>query len=235
LAGLGRKVFNSGDILLASEVQGYLQDQSVMVFEDAAARGSAIPSPTEGMVTFRKDDNALEVYDGAAFNPVGTEPGLVHINTTSFTSVSAVSVDNVFTANYSTYKFIVNSTGIASSVAIRMRASGVDVSSASYSRAGWIVRTNSTTSATVSTNDTSFAILASHGQGSTSICGDTTIYYPFEATRTNVINTTPFSSSSVFASVFSTGQLDTSASYDGFTAIFDTAISGSISIYGFRE
>jgi hypothetical protein len=82
LAGLGRKVFNSGDILLASEVQGYLQDQSVMVFEDAAARGSAIPSPTEGMVTFRKDDNALEVYDGAAFNPVGTEPGLVHIETT---------------------------------------------------------------------------------------------------------------------------------------------------------
>jgi hypothetical protein len=237
MAGAGYRTWTAGEVVTANNVQTYLQDQTVGVYAGTAARSSAILSPSEGQVSYRTDDDIVEVYDGTNWVPVSAPDtsGLVHINTTSFTSVSAVSVDNVFTANYSTYKFIVNSTGIASSVAIRMRASGVDVSSASYSRAGWIVRTNSTTSATVSTNDTSFAILASHGQGSTSICGDTTIYYPFEATRTNVINTTPFSSSSVFASVFSTGQLDTSASYDGFTAIFDTAISGSISIYGFRE
>ena len=71
MSGLGRKVFNSGDILLASEVQGYLQDQAVMVFDTAAARGSAIPTPTEGMVTFRKDDDAVEVFDGTDFVSLG--------------------------------------------------------------------------------------------------------------------------------------------------------------------
>jgi hypothetical protein len=42
-------------------------DQSVMVFDDSAARGSAIPSPIEGMVTYLKDTDAVEVYDGSGF------------------------------------------------------------------------------------------------------------------------------------------------------------------------
>jgi hypothetical protein len=66
MAGLGRKTFNSGDILLASEVQGYLQDQMVMVFDDSAARGSAIGTAdlSEGMIAYLKDTNAIEFYDG---------------------------------------------------------------------------------------------------------------------------------------------------------------------------
>jgi hypothetical protein len=136
LAGLGRKVFNSGDILLASEVQGYLQDQSVMVFEDAAARGSAIPSPTEGMVTFRKDDNALEVYDGAAFNPVGTEPGLVHIETQSPSGVASFSFSNdIFTSAYDNYFLIGYFTSTASNYILgRVRAAGSDISTTTYTQ-----------------------------------------------------------------------------------------------------
>lgn len=65
MAGLGRKTFNAGDILLASEVQGYLQDQMVMVFDDSAARGSAISTPSEGMITYLKDIKAIEFYDGS--------------------------------------------------------------------------------------------------------------------------------------------------------------------------
>jgi hypothetical protein len=71
MSGLGRKVFNSGDILLASEVQGYLQDQAVMVFADSTARGSAIPSPSEGMLTYNLDTGSLELYDGSSFIGVG--------------------------------------------------------------------------------------------------------------------------------------------------------------------
>lgn len=67
MSGLGRKIFNSGDILLASEVQGFLQDQMIMVFDDSAARGSAIASPTEGMVTYLKDTNTIEFFDGDNF------------------------------------------------------------------------------------------------------------------------------------------------------------------------
>ena len=70
MAGQGRKVFTAGDVLTAAQVQDYLQDQAVMYFADAASRATAIPSPTEGMVTYRSDIDALEVYNAASYVPV---------------------------------------------------------------------------------------------------------------------------------------------------------------------
>ena len=75
MAGLGRKVFTAGEVLEASEVNGYLMDQAVMVFADSAARTAAIPSPTEGMLTYLQDTNALEVFTGAVFEAVGGGAG----------------------------------------------------------------------------------------------------------------------------------------------------------------
>jgi hypothetical protein len=66
-----RKVFVAGEILTASDVNVNLMDQAVQVFDDSAARGSAIPSPIQGMVTYLKDSDTVEVYDGAAFNRFG--------------------------------------------------------------------------------------------------------------------------------------------------------------------
>ena len=63
----GRKTFVGGDILLASEINTFLQDQAVMVFDDAADRTTAIPSPSEGMVTYLKDVNSLQQWTGAAW------------------------------------------------------------------------------------------------------------------------------------------------------------------------
>jgi hypothetical protein len=67
MAGLGKKSFTAGEVLTASDVNGYLMDQMVMVFGGTAARGSAIPSPTEGMVTYRTDDKVVEVFNGTDF------------------------------------------------------------------------------------------------------------------------------------------------------------------------
>jgi hypothetical protein len=39
-----RQVFTAGEILTAADMND-LSDQTVMVFDDSAARGSAIPSP----------------------------------------------------------------------------------------------------------------------------------------------------------------------------------------------
>jgi hypothetical protein len=64
---MGFKTFVNGDILDASEVNDFLMKQSVMVFADAAARTTALPSPIEGMVTYLSDTDSLEVYTGAAF------------------------------------------------------------------------------------------------------------------------------------------------------------------------
>lgn len=65
-----RLVFTAGEVLEASEMN-IISDQTVMVFADAAARTAAIGTPTEGMVTYLQDVNALEVFNGATFEGVG--------------------------------------------------------------------------------------------------------------------------------------------------------------------
>lgn len=74
MSGLGRKVFTAGEVLSASDVNGYLMDQSVMVFTDEASRTSAIGTPTEGMFTYTSDDDAFEYWDGSAWQSV-SNPG----------------------------------------------------------------------------------------------------------------------------------------------------------------
>tara|TARA_B110000483_G_scaffold239627_1_gene318494 strand:+ start:178 stop:906 length:729 start_codon:yes stop_codon:yes gene_type:complete len=73
MAGLGRKVWSAGSVVAAADVQGYLQDQSVMRFADATARDAAISSPTQGMVCYLQDTSALQVY-GVAWADV-SNPG----------------------------------------------------------------------------------------------------------------------------------------------------------------
>jgi hypothetical protein len=66
MAGAGYKLFNTGDVLTAAQVNTYLMEQSVMVFADAAARTTALTGVVaEGMLSYLKDTNAVEVYDGS--------------------------------------------------------------------------------------------------------------------------------------------------------------------------
>jgi hypothetical protein len=75
MAGLGRKVFAAGEVLTAANVGGYLMDQTVMVFDDAASRTSALGlDVAEGMVAYTKDDNAIQYYSGSAWVNVSS-PG----------------------------------------------------------------------------------------------------------------------------------------------------------------
>jgi hypothetical protein len=63
----GFKTFVDLDILTAAEVNDFLMTQAVMVFADAAARTTALPTPSEGMVTYLEDTDSLEVFTGASF------------------------------------------------------------------------------------------------------------------------------------------------------------------------
>ena len=69
MAGLGFKTFASGEVLTAANVNGYLMQQTIMVFADSSARDTAIASPSEGMFVYLSDTNALQYYDGAAWTP----------------------------------------------------------------------------------------------------------------------------------------------------------------------
>lgn len=67
----GRKVWVADDVLTAADVNDYLMDQAVMVFANAAGRSGAILSPTEGMLTYRSDDNVFEFYNGSSWVQIG--------------------------------------------------------------------------------------------------------------------------------------------------------------------
>jgi hypothetical protein len=68
MAGAGYKLFATGDVLTAAQVNTYLMEQTVMRFADSAARTTALSGVlAEGMVSYLQDTNTLEVYDGAAW------------------------------------------------------------------------------------------------------------------------------------------------------------------------
>jgi hypothetical protein len=67
----GRKTFVSGEILTAADVNGFLMDQAVQVYDDATARDTALPSPVEGQIVYLKDNDTVQKFDGSDFLPVG--------------------------------------------------------------------------------------------------------------------------------------------------------------------
>ena len=72
MAGAGYKLFNTGDVLTAAQVNTYLNEQTVMVFASSAARTSALSGVlAEGMMSYLQDTNAVQVYNGSAWVGVG--------------------------------------------------------------------------------------------------------------------------------------------------------------------
>jgi hypothetical protein len=129
------KVFTNGSVLQASEINDNLMRQSVMVFSNAAARTAAITSPLEGMLTWLEDLNIYQYYNGSAWvtASVGMGSALTHIQTSTFSAVSSVILDNVFNSSFTNYRMNVNITAIASGDAdlrLVFRSGGTDVTTA---------------------------------------------------------------------------------------------------------
>lgn len=138
MAGLGRRVFTPGEVLTATNVMGYLQDQAVMNFAGTAARGSAIGTAvSEGMVSYLADSNVVQAYDGSAWNslayssavPASTTIGLKTVVPTSVSAVggsgsydsntglitfgagtTSLTINGVFTSAYKNYRLVFNCT-----------------------------------------------------------------------------------------------------------------------------
>lgn len=73
MAGAGYKLFNTGDVLTAAQVNTYLQEQAVMRFANAAARTTALSGVlAEGMVSYLMDTDQVEVYNGTAWVGAGS-------------------------------------------------------------------------------------------------------------------------------------------------------------------
>ena len=74
MAGAGYKLFVNGNTLSASDLNTYIQQQTVMVFTDSTARTTALSGVVSaGMISYLTGTNSLETYNGSAWvaNGVG--------------------------------------------------------------------------------------------------------------------------------------------------------------------
>jgi len=105
MAGAGWRQFTVGQLLTSAQVQTFLQDQAVQVFASAAARTSALGTAVSaGMVSYRADGRALELYAGSAWQPVMQNQNVIigggfdiWQRGTSFTNPASAA--NVYTAD----------------------------------------------------------------------------------------------------------------------------------------
>jgi hypothetical protein len=117
MAGAGYRLFNTGDVLTAAQVNTYLQQQVIMVFADSTARTTALSGVlSEGMFSYLTGTNAFQYYDGAAWADV-SNPGDI-TGVTAGTGLSGggtsgavtVSIDTGVTADLTTAQTLTNKT-----------------------------------------------------------------------------------------------------------------------------
>jgi hypothetical protein len=110
-AGLGFKDFQTGEVLTAADVDGYLM-QGVWVFASAAARDAAVTSPQEGNFAYLKDTNVTTYYTGSAW---------ANLDTTGMTNPMTTTGDTIYSSSGSTPARL----GIGSSGQVLTVAGGV--------------------------------------------------------------------------------------------------------------
>jgi len=81
MAGAGAKLFSTGAILTADQVNTYLMDQTIMKFastttRDAAFGGAGEPTLSEGMFAYTSDTDTLWYYTGSAWQMATLKPSL---------------------------------------------------------------------------------------------------------------------------------------------------------------
>jgi hypothetical protein len=168
----------------------------------------------------------------------------IHINETTIgSSVSAVSVEDVFSSQYDSYKIILQTSETTASasnitVSLRLRVSGTDASGANYANIGYVSETGG--SLARNTNNTQTALLSlgrirqSAEQNSYAIIE---INSPFAARHTTFLYQVFGQDQSLGLTNFGqAGNHGQAISYTGFTVIFSAAVSGGkIRVYGYKN
>lgn len=185
------------------------------------------PSAASANVTLASDGKTT--VNGAM---VGA--GMDLINTTSFSGVSSVSLNNVFTSTYENYRIYINfdSNSSAGTIFIRMRAGGVDNTTTNYGSGGvYNIFTTNTASANGYGNAANYwgvHYMTSPSQQQRAI----DIFSPAAAAVTS------FGSigSNLDAAAYYAGAFNAATQFDGFTVSPSAGtVNGRVRVYGLRN
>jgi hypothetical protein len=221
-----RKDFAAFTRLDASDVNTFLMDQAVQTFAGTAARGSAITTPVEGMVTYLEDLDRYDTYNGSSHVPMG---GLTYIKTVTDTSVAAINVTDVFSSTYQNYVVFINwehSSSTTSNLRLRTSSDDTDANYGSSTLEVNLIGTVATSG--TGTTSTSFQL-----EPTTRASGAAKLdfYDPNLAknTRFTMIRDRP-------GAAIAGGLLNTTIQYTGFTFFPSSGTTtATIRVYGVRD
>jgi hypothetical protein len=218
-----RKVFTAGEVLAAADVNEFLMDQVVQSFAGTAARGSAIPSPVEGMYTHLEDTDDLQFWNGSAWrSPFGS----TLLASESFTGTNTVIVNDVFSSQFDAYEIILRLT--SSNV---LDASFVLRVAGTNSTANYTDQLISASAASVTTTAGSGSSVRIGRVGSSGGLYKLLVSNPFLTTRT-LMSTSSIDSDTVLQLAGSQHSLTNS--YTGFQVNVSNS-TGNIQVYGLRK
>ena len=233
MPGLGKKTFTAGDVLIAGDVNNYLMDQTVMNFATVAARSSAIPVPSTGMVSYVGDTGGetptstipqMQAYTGAAWQSLSGATLLINA---TLTNTSALNIENVFTSEFENYAITYNITATsgAPNSLFNLRTSGGSTLSTGYS-SNLMFAGSGTVTGSLRATTSWFSFAQSAGDVSFIV-----ISRPFIAAATNWMCT-----ATQGAAVGTEGGTNSSAvSYSSLAFLSAGGVTGSIKIYGMRN
>jgi hypothetical protein len=226
------KVFTNGSTLQASEINENLMQQSTAVFSNAAARTAAITSPVEGQLTYLEDVDRYDHWDGSAWvSPFG----LTLLNRTAFSAAGSVSLNNLFSAAYDDYRIMITITGSSAGggINVRLRAGGVDNSSANYYNNRMYAYLTTVASEGAGA-ETAFGATLERSAGNS--VGAYDFFMPFATNITSMVGLNTFLYGTAQHTSFKSGQTTVTTSYDGFTLFPNSGtITGNLEVYGYRK
>jgi hypothetical protein len=180
----------------------------------------------------------MSVKSATAFGlSSGLEPGLVWLNTTSFSGVASQSVNNVFTSTYTNYRINLDNITYSTSTdtVLRLRAAGVNTTT-NYIGAGVYLDHSSST---VNGQLVSSMFLGNSSGTNGKVYGYIDIFNPNVAIETSASYFKPYryttGTSGAYTHALAFFQTD-STQFDGFTIVAGAGtISGSVSVYGYNK
>lgn len=178
------------------------------------------------------------LINGLALPTDSIKPGLVHLHTETFSSVSSVAIDNIFSSTYQNYLMLIENT-ISQGAELRFqwRASGSPVTSG-Y-RTAWSITTDSG-----AVDNTSFAsqnrttgFINYQGYANSRMFSSCSIITPYELTFSRIVaKIESFASANQMNNGTSATGHTSVASYDGIDIQIQAGtMSGTIRIYGYRN
>jgi len=173
MAGAGYKLFNTGDVLTAAQVNTYLNEQTVMVFASAAARTTALSGVlAEGMISYLQDINTVQFYDGSSWGNVGTQLTFNAQTGTTYTLV-ATDVDKLVTlSNASAITLTVPPSIFATGSSINIQQIGVGQVTLAQGAGVTITSTGATASAPKLRSQYSAATIICTASNTFTVIGD---------------------------------------------------------------